>query len=75
MIELAGNAAKDNKKQRISPRHIFLAIKNDDELNRICKLSIIPSAGAFPNIRPELMPIRWAKQQKQRQHLIASQNY
>ena len=31
VLELAGNTAKDNKKNRIIPRHIQLAVRNDGE--------------------------------------------
>ena len=30
IIELAGNSARNNNKKRITPRHIMLAIRNDE---------------------------------------------
>ena len=35
VLEPAGDAAKDNKKKRIIPRYIQLAIRNDEELTKV----------------------------------------
>lgn len=54
-MELAGNAAKDNKKNRINPRHILLAIRNDEELNRLLANATIADGGVLPHINQELL--------------------
>ncbi|KAG2729718.1 hypothetical protein I3843_01G257400 [Carya illinoinensis] len=35
VLELARSAARDNKKNRINPRHVFLAVRNDEELGKL----------------------------------------
>ena len=55
VLELAGNAARDNKKARINPRHIQLAVSNDTELNSMLKSVTIPSGGILPHIHPNLV--------------------
>jgi histone H2A len=56
ILELAGNAARDNKKLRIIPRHILLAIKNDDELSKLFDGITIAEGGVLPNINSVLVP-------------------
>jgi len=55
VLELAGKASTDNNKRRISPRHISLAIRNDEELNRFCDGVLISQGGVMPNIHPALL--------------------
>ena len=56
IIELAGNAARDNKKMRIIPRHLQLAIRNDEELNQLLAGVTISQGGVLPNIHSVLLP-------------------
>ena len=56
ILELAGNAARDNKKNRIVPRHIQLAVRNDEELNKLLGGVTISQGGVLPNIHSVLLP-------------------
>ena len=58
VLELAGNAAKDNKKSRVVPRHIQLAIRHDDELNKLMGGTTIAAGGVLPNIHVALLPVK-----------------
>ncbi|KAK0488779.1 histone-fold-containing protein [Armillaria novae-zelandiae] len=56
IVELAGNVAKNNKKRRIIPRHLQIAIRNDDELLQLLGNVIIAEGGVIPFIHPQLLP-------------------
>ncbi|VFV25811.1 histone h2a type 1-e-like [Lynx pardinus] len=54
ILELAGTAA--SKKTRIIPRHLQLAIRNDEELNKLLGRVTIAQGGVLPNIQAVLLP-------------------
>lgn len=64
ILELAGNAATDNKRTRITPRHIALAIRNDEELSKLLDRVDIAGGGVMPFIHQVLLPKRTTNQSK-----------
>ncbi|UJR38207.1 hypothetical protein I4U23_030880 [Adineta vaga] len=62
VTELAGNAAREDKRRRITPRHIFLAICNDEELNKLCQNATIAEGDVLPHLHEILL------QSKKRSH-------
>jgi histone H2A len=65
ILELAGNAARDNKKTRIVPRHIQLAVRNDEELSKLLSGVTIAAGGVLPNIHSVLLPKKTSKAEKE----------
>merc|ERR1711879_1038436 len=75
LLELAGNAARDNKRQRIVPRHIQLAVRNDEELNKLLGNVTITGGGVLPNIHAVLLPASKKNKKKKSTQLSASQEF
>ena len=60
ILELSGNAARDHRSWQILPRHLMLAVRNDEELNKMfrnCRAEVL-GGGVLPNIYAVLLPPR-----------------
>ena len=64
ILELGGNAARDNKRSRIIPRHLQLAIRNDEELNQLLSGVTISQGGVIPFIHTVLLPKKTQERSK-----------
>ena len=54
VLELAGNAARDNMKTRIIPRHLQMAIYSDEQLNKLLSGVTIAQGGVLPSFQAVL---------------------
>uniref|UniRef100_UPI00398EA5F8 histone H2A type 2-C-like n=1 Tax=Pristiophorus japonicus TaxID=55135 RepID=UPI00398EA5F8 len=56
ILELAGNAARDNKTRIILPKNKTRIIRNDQKLNKLLGKVTIAQGGVLPNIQVVLLP-------------------
>ena len=54
ILELAGIMARDYGINKILPRHVLLAVKNDTELDKLLKGVMMEGGGVLPNSNPAL---------------------
>ncbi|KAE8802206.1 putative histone H2AXa [Hordeum vulgare] len=55
VLEISGNTALDNKRTRITPRHIQLAMRNDHEIGKLLEGVLISGGGVPPDFDAMLL--------------------
>ncbi|KAL5967195.1 Histone H2A gonadal [Taenia solium] len=55
VVELLSNAARDREQTHIIPRHIQLAIRNDEELDKLLGGVTIEEGDVLPNVEAVLL--------------------
>jgi len=54
ILELAGEHCLQDKRKQITPRHVQLAVRNDEEINKLMCEAMIASGGVLPNVQAGL---------------------
>ena len=54
LLELSTKVAAKKKNKTLRPRHIALAVRNDDELNKLLAKVTIAAGGVVPNVHPAI---------------------
>lgn len=56
VLEISGNVAIDKKRKTIKPRHVMLAIRDDDEINKLIpKSTVFAQTGCVPKEIPTVL--------------------
>uniref|UniRef100_A0AAF5PIR8 Histone H2A n=1 Tax=Wuchereria bancrofti TaxID=6293 RepID=A0AAF5PIR8_WUCBA len=55
LLQLAGYEAHESETRQINPRHLQLAIRNDNELNTLLSDVTIAQGGVLPNVHSTLL--------------------
>jgi len=66
ILELSGNAARNDRKSTISSKHLQLAVRHDNELAIILKDVTIPGGGVLSNIHAVLLKKKPKKKKKKK---------
>ncbi|CAA3033372.1 histone H2AX-like [Olea europaea subsp. europaea] len=64
VLEVAGNEARDKKRNRIAPRHKQLAVRNGEELSKLLG-NVMQMVGVLTNINQYLLPKTAARKEKE----------
>ena len=61
VLEITGNVCRQNRKKKITPRHMMIAIRTDLDLDEFSRDTSIDGSGCIPNI-PKLLAPKKSKQ-------------
>ena len=64
LLELAGQAANEHGRKTIAPKHLQLAVRNDEELANMMSSVLISQGGFMTNIHPFLLNDKKGKKNK-----------